>query len=182
MRAIIGKTRSSNKDISTGSAFLKRCCCMDQLFALSEATHGNLDQECSVEDTSDACLEYGRFLTELYTLRDSIDDKGPNKKASLADALKMIKLEQPESAKAPTSPELTAALEAAKKATEQHGASSTEARLAWETYEEIASSGIDNAIGINLAEECSIESGSDACRAMEELERVMPVLLAISNN
>jgi hypothetical protein len=92
----------------------------------------------------------------------------------------MIKLEKPKSAKATSSKELTAALEAATKATKVHGIQSTEARLAWETYEEIASTGSENSVGINLMEECGIESGVDACRAMEELERVMPVLLAMT--
>jgi hypothetical protein len=53
-------------------------------------------------------------------------------------------------------------------------------QLAWETYEEIASSGTKNAVGINLMEECGIESGTEACKAMEELERVLPVLMALS--
>jgi hypothetical protein len=101
-------------------------------------------------------------------------------KASLIDTLKNVKISEPSSAGAKSSPELTKALEEAKAATEKHGISSTEARLAWETYEEIASSGTENAYGINLVEECSVESGQEACRAMEELERVMPILLALS--
>ena len=99
------------------------------------------------------------------------------------DALKNIKLAEPSSGASSAvsnSVELTAALQEAKLATEQHGIASPEARLAWETYEEIASSGTSNAYGINLAEECGIESGQEACKAMEELERVMPILLAMS--
>lgn len=141
----------------------------------------SLDEECEIEEVSPKCEEYGRFLEELFTLRDSIGGKQANKKASLAETLKMVKLGQPESAPVVSSAELTTALEAAKAATAEHGVTSVEARLAWETYEEIASSGFGNAVGINLAEECSVEAGQDACKAMEELERVLPVLLAISS-
>jgi dihydropteroate synthase len=45
---------------------------------------------------------------------------------------------------------------------------------------EIASNSNENAVGVNLLEECSVESGIEACRAMEELQRVLPVLMAIS--
>ena len=147
----------------------------------SVATQAGLDVECEVsEEVSIACMDYSRFLDELYVIRDLIGEKGQNKKSSLAETLKMIKLEAPKSATAPKSEQLTAALEEAKAATEQYGITSSQARLAWETYEEIASAGFDNAIGVNLMEECNIESGQEACKAMEELERIMPVLLAIS--
>lgn len=147
----------------------------------SVATVASLDRECEVSDeVSIACMDYGRFLDELYVIRDLVGDKEKNKKSSLAEALKMIKLEGAKAATAPSSDKLTAALEDAKKATEEFGITSSQARLAWETYEEIAASGNDNAIGVNLLEECSVESGQEACKAMEELERIMPVLLAIS--
>ena len=141
----------------------------------------SLDVECVVDEVTPKCEEYGRFLDELLTIRDSLGEREPNKKASLAETLKMVKLGQPESKPATSSTELTSALEAAKAATSEFGISSVEARLAWETYEEIASSGLGNAIGINLAEECIVEAGQDACKAMEELERVMPILLALSS-
>jgi pantoate kinase len=35
----------------------------------SQATKGNMDEECEVEATSDDCLDYGRFLDELNVLR-----------------------------------------------------------------------------------------------------------------
>lgn len=141
----------------------------------------SLDEECIVDEVSPKCEDYGRFLDELFTLRDSLGEKESNKKASLAETLKMVKLGKPESATVTSSDELTAALEAAKAATSEHGITSVEARLAWETYEEIASSGLDNAVGINLSDECSVEAGLDACKAMEELQRVMPILLALSS-
>jgi hypothetical protein len=118
----------------------------------------SLDEECVVDEVTPKCEEYGRFLDELFTIRDFIGEKEPNKKASLAETLKMVK-----------------------SATSEFGISSIEARLAWEAYEEIASNGPGNAVGINLAEECSVEAGQDACKAIEELQRVMPILLALSS-
>jgi hypothetical protein len=141
----------------------------------------SLDEECVVDEVTPKCEEYGRFLDELFTIRDFIGEKEPNKKASLAETLKMVKLGKPESAPVTSSTELTTALEAAKSATSEFGISSIEARLAWEAYEEIASNGPGNAVGINLAEECSVEAGQDACKAIEELQRVMPILLALSS-
>jgi hypothetical protein len=141
----------------------------------------SLDQECVVDEVTPKCEEYGRFLDELFTIRDLIGESEPDKKSTLAETLKMVKLGQPESKPVTSSTELTSALEAAKAATSEFGISSIEARLAWETYEEIAASGLGNAVGINLAEECSVDAGLDACKAMEELQRVMPVLLALSS-
>jgi hypothetical protein len=148
----------------------------------------SLDQECEVEAVSAKCEDYGRFLDELLTLRDSMSAANNNApKQSFAETLKLVQLSPPESSVQPLakSAELTMALDAAKAATTEFGIASPEARLAWETYEEIASSGDGiNAAGyINLAEECSIDSNAamDACKAMEELQRVMPVLMALSN-
>lgn len=151
------------------------CCC-------SETTAAGLDQECGVEEEPSAeCLDYGRFLDQLTILRDVVgEQQGSAKKASMIDTLKNVKLSEPKVQEAKNSPELTAALLAAKEATEKNGITSPEARLAWETYEEIASSGTENAYGVNLTEECSVESGQEACQAMEELERVMPILLAMN--
>lgn len=146
----------------------------------SVATLPSLDQECEIETTSSECADYGSFLEQLYTLRDSMQHF-ENKKGSLIDTLKRIQIQPPNPTKALSSPELTMALEEAKQATEVHGVSSVEARLAWETYEDIAGgNGAQAAVGINLMEECSVEVGEEACRAMEELERILPVLLAIS--
>jgi len=122
-------------------------------------------------------MDYAVFLDELFILRDKMGEQMQNKKkAGLVDALKVIKVDHAKGAPAKSSAELTAALEAAKAATAEHGIQSAEARLAWETYEEIASSGLDNAMGVSLDEECQFEYGSDSCKAIEELDRVMPIL------
>jgi hypothetical protein len=141
---------------------------------------GSLNDECEVDATTDDCKDYGRFLDELNVLRDAIGKPQDNKRKSLIDVIKSIKLTPPESAKATSSPQLAEALENAKAITAKNGIASPEARLAWESYEEIASLGNAPAMTVSLAEECSVEAGLEACKGMEELDRVMAVLLAVS--
>lgn len=137
-------------------------------------------EECEVDAASAECQDYGRFLDELYNIQKMMSAQAQDKdKLKLVDVLKNVKLNQPEASKASSSPELTKALEEAKKATAEHGITSSQARLAWESYEEIASSGLDNAMGVSLLEECDVEAGQEACKAIEELDRVMNVLTAL---
>jgi hypothetical protein len=75
----------------------------------------SLNEECEVNEISPKCEEYGRFLDELFTIRDSLGEKESNKKASLAETLKMVKLGKPESSPVVSSSELTTALEAGKR-------------------------------------------------------------------
>ena len=151
---------------------------------LSPASKGDLDTECEVDfgsATSTECMDYAVFLDELFSLRDMMaKEMNKKKRASLVDALKLIKVDHAKGAPAKSSVELTAALEAAKAATAEHGIQSAEARLAWETYEDIAGSGLENAMGVSLDEECQFEYGSEACKAIEELDRVMPILQSFS--
>jgi len=57
----------------------------------------------------------------------------------------------------------------------QYGNASTQSKLAWEEVEEIASSGLSNAIGSSLTagEECDLEQAAEACMALEELDRFL---------
>lgn len=151
----------------------------------SPASRGSYETECDVNFGSapdKECMDYAIFLDELYNLRDALSDKvaANRQKAGLVDALKAIKLQDQTGVPAKSSAELTAALEAAKAETSQHGIQSAEARLAWEAYEEIASSGLDNAIGVALDDECQYEQGSETCKAIEELNRVLPILQSLN--
>mmetsp|Transcript_45132 Transcript_45132/g.130315 ORF Transcript_45132/g.130315 Transcript_45132/m.130315 type:complete len:216 (-) Transcript_45132:124-771(-) len=141
----------------------------------SEATKGSSMDECDVEAPTQECKDYGQFLDELKNIQDMMAQKDEEKKKlKFVDVLKNVKLTSAKPSKARHSPELEAALEAAKKATAEFGATSKEARLAWEDYEEIASSGrLDNAMGV-----CSDSAGEDAAKAIAELDRVMGVLMA----
>jgi pantoate kinase len=144
-----------------------------------------LDEECAVqEEVSLECMEFGTWIDKMTVMRDLIGTMDKSSKYKAASVLKNIKLHTPQSAVSENAnrPELDRALAEARLATETHGITSSEAKLAWETYEEIAASGTANAMGTNLMDECSLEVGQEACQAMEELERVMPVLLAISSD
>jgi hypothetical protein len=93
----------------------------------------------------------------------------------LAQDLKGIKLAMPESRTAvPAYPaDMKAALSAARSATEEHGVESTEAKLAWETVEEIAASSTDDeATRAPLDEECLVEL-IEGCEALEKFKAAL---------
>ena len=110
----------------------------------SEATKGSLD-ECDVEDVRQECVEYNEKLEELQRL---LEDQKPAMAAlqTMANEVKQVKLANPSSKVSTDSPQLQEAMAEAKSITEEKGIQSAEARIAWETVEEIAASGNDNAI------------------------------------
>jgi len=73
-----------------------------------------------------------------------------------------------------THPSLKKAISMAELMTEWYGIQSKEARLAWETVEDISSNGFEEAVKgeIKSGEECLVEL-IDACEAMEELDRAL---------
>jgi hypothetical protein len=133
---------------------------------------GETLDECDVEATSAECIEYGAKLDALATLiRETTPQMGRVK--SLASEIKAIKMKPVDMPRGPDSPALRAALAAAKAATAEFGPTSSQAALAWEELEEIASaSEISGALGGKLDEECLTEM-IEACEALEELERVL---------
>jgi hypothetical protein len=64
------------------------------------------------------------------------------------------------------------ALQEAKSATDKFGIQSSEAKIAWDTVEEIASSDNSQAMKGTLDEECLVET-IEACEALEELQRAI---------
>jgi len=123
---------------------------------------------------SNACLEYGEKLESLYTLLQDSAPKIDGMKTVAAE-LQNIKLAVTSSAPAPKSPELTKALEAAKAAEKEFGKGSKEATVAWSELEEVASSGLSNAMGKGLSpEECEIaDNAQAACEALEALSNAL---------
>lgn len=93
----------------------------------------------------------------------------------VAAELHAIKLSPPAKKPAPTIPGLWDAKLKARATSQQFGNASPESRLAWEEVEEIASSGLNNAIGGNLyqQEECDLVQAAEACMALEELDRFL---------
>jgi hypothetical protein len=131
-------------------------------------------EECDIEVTSEACLEYGSKLDELARLSK---DATPitNKIRSIALEIKAIKMKPVDMPVGADSPAVRAALASAKAATEEFGATSSEAKLAWEALEEIASaSEISGALGGTLNEECLTEM-IEACEALDEVQRIIEV-------
>ena len=92
---------------------------------------------------------------------------------NLADELKGVKLASPSvSTEAPNETAMKDALAAARAATEKFGMHSTEAKLAWETVEEVAASTNYSAIRAPLDEECLIEL-IEGCEALEKFKTAL---------
>jgi hypothetical protein len=121
---------------------------------------------------SSACLDYSDKLAEL---KESIRTIAPKMRElhSMADEMKAIKLMVRSSQPGPDSPQLREAVRRAQSVSQESGASSPEAKVAWAEVEEIASTGLSNAMGPRLDEECLVESAMEACMALEELNRVL---------
>ena len=90
----------------------------------------------------------------------------------VAAELQAIKLTPPEKKPAPQIPGLWDAKLKARAVSQQYGNASAEARLAWEEVEEIASAGLENAMGEDMTEQCLVEA-AEACLALEELGRFL---------
>ena len=129
-------------------------------------------EECTVEATSSECIEYGAKLEELASL---IAQTAPqvNRVKTLAADIKAIKLMAIDMPTGADSPAIRSALAAAKAATAVFGPTSSQAALAWEELEEIASAfEIAGALGGKLDDECLLDM-MEACQALEELDRAL---------
>lgn len=112
------------------------------------------------------------FQSNLNTVQRLTKDLKDHQKHmnDVAKEMQALKLIAPENRPAPKSPQLDAALSRAKQMSTEFGNTSQEARLAWEEVEEIASSGLENAMGEDMTEECLVEA-AEHCLALEELDR-----------
>ena len=142
-----------------------------------------MDNECELDEDmiSKACLEYNDKLEELQAIIAQ-SSQAVSKVKNIAQELKDIKMTVAQASTTVESPEMKAAIKAAYDSalqTEQKfGKNSPEARVAWTDLEEVASSGLSNAMGPILnAENCDIEETSiTACEALEEVNRVLSKL------
>ena len=136
------------------------------------------EDECDVDETSAACIEYGEKITQLQQI---LQDTGPltNKIRNIALEVKAIKMKPVEMPVGADTPAVRAALQAAKAATADFGPDSNEAKWAWEALEEISSaSEAAGALGGTLTDECLTEM-IEACEALEEIQRAIDVVNAI---
>jgi len=102
----------------------------------------------------------------------------------VAAELSAIKLTPPERKPAPTIPGLWDSKLKARAMSQNFGLDSTEAKLAWEEVEELASSGLENSMGGMLTdnEECDLVKAAEACMALEELDRFFTNYYAQNNS
>jgi len=102
----------------------------------------------------------------------------------IATELAAIKLAPTKEKPKPKIPGLLASKIKARAMSKNFGNESKEAKLAWEEVEEIASSGLQNALGGKLedGEECDLEQAAEACMALEELDRFITTYYANNNN
>ncbi|KAG7354650.1 CP12 domain containing protein [Nitzschia inconspicua] len=139
----------------------------------SVATKGSLADECDIYDLSKACEEYADKMAELKSLIRAQTSTAAALKEMVSE-VKKVKLTIPEVKPGMPSPQLQVALAEAKKITAEKGIDSPEARVAWETVEEISAADNSVALGAGLtADECLVDAAVEACEALEELNRVM---------
>jgi hypothetical protein len=118
-------------------------------------------------------MDYYDKMAELKNLIKAQQQSAAALKEMVA-SVKQVKLAVPEAKPGAASPLLKAALAEAKKITEEKGITSPEAQVAWETVEEISAADNSSALGGALsADECLVDATEEACKALEELERVM---------
>ena len=141
------------------------------------ATHGSAaysggvsDEEC-LTDNSKECKEYDDKVKALTGL---LDDQKANIEAvkGLAQEIQAIKMPAPTLSSSPDSAMMKKVLADAKVAVAEHGVDSTQAKIAWEIVEEIASSDNSQAYQASLDDECLVEA-IEACEAIEEITRVL---------
>lgn len=122
------------------------------------------------EQIAVAAKKYKERLDQLNLRKDGALDEKIREMRAVAEEMRSIRLEEVEPEPAKDSPALRAAVAEAKATSDKFGATSKEARVAWDNVEEIASSGLDNALGGMLEEECWVDV-SYACEALEEVDR-----------
>jgi hypothetical protein len=137
----------------------------------SAAYQPNLDNMMSEEQLNAAYEELQYTLDVLQRQRPRSFAHNPDLMKDIAAELQSIKLAPPESKPAPKIRGLWDAKLKARAMSQQYGNDSVEAKLAWEEVEELASTGLDNAIG--GYETCDLGQAAEACLALEELDRFL---------
>merc|ERR1719469_73964 len=133
---------------------------------------GVTDEECHFDPTSKKCKEYEDKMKTLGALLEENKAKLYAVK-SLAQEVQSIQISSPSTpTDQPDIPMLKELIVQAKEATDKFGADSNEAKLAWESVEEVSASNNSVASLPTLEDECLVEA-VEACAALEELGRVI---------
>jgi len=115
-----------------------------------------------------------QYTLEIMQRQKMVFQQNDQLMKDVAAEMQAIKLAPPTKKPSPTIPGLWDAKLKARAISQQFGNDSTEARLAWEEVEEIASAGLENAMGGGLDPElCDLTKAAEACMALEELERFL---------
>jgi Sec-independent protein translocase protein TatA len=154
-------------------------CCIILLYTLfqslsySVVLKKSLEEECSVssEEAEQACKEYNEKMDQLAEILKQEVEPLRNIEG-LVKELKGIKLPQPIASSGGAIPDTKKAIADAKAAVAQFGADSVEARLAWETVEEIASSDNSQVSAASLDEECLLEL-EEACQTLHDFSKLI---------
>ena len=144
----------------------------DEVEELSAArSHANEDVEIRTVKTA----ELKGYLEE-FSASEEVKQNLARMKA-LAEEIQAIKMKSPSSSagkeKSVSSIAVQNALKKAKETRAKYGDDSPEAKLAWETLEEIASQESrkkESDEAVNYDEECYIDSATEVCKAIEELK------------
>lgn len=133
----------------------------------------SLEEECSLtsEEAEQACKDYNEKMDQLAEILKQEVEPLRNIEG-LVKQLKGIKLPQPVTTSAGAPPDTKKAIADAKAAVAKFGPDSVEAKLAWETVEEIASSDNSQVSAASLDEECLIEL-EEACQTLHEFSKLV---------
>jgi hypothetical protein len=139
----------------------------------SAAYTPNESNQLSEEQMSNAYAEL-QYTLQTMKRRKMVFQQNEQLMNAVATELQAIKLAPPNKKPAPKIPGLWDAKLKARAISQQFGNFSVEAKLAWEEVEEIASAGLENALGDSWTDQtCDLAQAAEACMALEELERFM---------
>lgn len=127
--------------------------------------------EADIHANTKQAQEYEEKVKALSLLLDQQRNQIEAVK-DLAANIRQIKLVKPASSPQPVSDAMARALEEAKAASVEFGKDSIEAKLGWETVEEIAQNDFSEVMKNDLSDECLIET-IEACEAIEEMQKAL---------
>jgi len=134
---------------------------------------GVSDDECATSESA-ACKNYMEKVQMLGAMLDENRFRVENIK-KLTSEVQSVRIAAPAAASSTVDPvAMKNVLAEAREAAKKFGDASAEARLAWETVEEVASSDRSGALGGGIEDECLVEA-LEACEALEELNRAVQV-------
>eukprot|EP00587_Corethron_hystrix_P012557 CAMPEP_0113322360 /NCGR_PEP_ID=MMETSP0010_2-20120614/15556_1 /TAXON_ID=216773 ORGANISM="Corethron hystrix, Strain 308" /NCGR_SAMPLE_ID=MMETSP0010_2 /ASSEMBLY_ACC=CAM_ASM_000155 /LENGTH=180 /DNA_ID=CAMNT_0000180839 /DNA_START=26 /DNA_END=568 /DNA_ORIENTATION=- /assembly_acc=CAM_ASM_000155 len=135
-------------------------------------------------DAADNSVAYSKVNIDTRDFKEKIDMLGKlleENKANVENIKKLtsevqaVKIQSTASVGATVDPTIMkSVLKEAREAEESFGKDSSQARVAWEAVEEVASSDMSGSLISSIEDECLVEA-LEACEALEELNRAVQV-------